>query len=72
LPVVLAVEETLLVLSQLSGVKQLMARFIYGSGLRLMECHRLREAFAMSIELVCFWLFSPVYYPYNREEVFSN
>jgi integron integrase len=42
LPVVLTVEETLLVLSQLSGVKQLMARILYGSGLRLMECHRLR------------------------------
>ncbi len=28
-------------LSQLSGVKQLMARLLYGSGLRLMECHRL-------------------------------
>ena len=42
LPVVLTVEETLLVLSQLSGVKQLMARLLYGSGLRLMECHRLR------------------------------
>ena len=42
LPVVLSVEETLLVLSQLSGVKQLMARLLYGSGLRLMECHRLR------------------------------
>ena len=33
LPVVLTVEETLLVLSQLSGVKQLMARLLYGSGL---------------------------------------
>jgi len=42
LPVVLTVEETLMVLSQLSGVKQLMARLLYGSGLRLMECHRLR------------------------------
>ncbi len=42
LPVVLTVEETLLVLSQLSGIKQLMARLLYGSGLRLMECHRLR------------------------------
>ena len=42
LPVVLTVEETLLVLSQLSGVKQLMVNLLYGSGLRLMECHRLR------------------------------
>ncbi len=42
LPVVLTVEEIFLVLSQLSGVKQLMARLLYGSGLRLMECHRLR------------------------------
>ncbi len=42
LPGVLTVEETLLVLSQLSGVKQLMARLLYGSGLRFMECHRLR------------------------------
>ena len=42
LPVVLTVEETQRVLSQLSGVKQLMARLLYGSGLRLMECLRLR------------------------------
>ncbi len=42
LPVVLTVEETQMVLSQLSGVKQLMAKLLYGSGLRLMECLRLR------------------------------
>jgi integrase len=43
LPVVLTVEETQMVLSQLSGVKQLMARLLYGSGLRLMECLRLQQ-----------------------------
>ena len=31
----------MLVLSQLTGIKELMARLLYGSGLRLMECHRL-------------------------------
>jgi len=30
------------------------------------------EDFAMYIELVCFLLFSPVYYQYIREEVLSK
>jgi len=30
------------------------------------------EDFAMSIELVCFWLFSPVYYQYIKEEVLTK
>jgi hypothetical protein len=30
------------------------------------------EAFEMSIELVCFWLFSPVIVPYFREELIFN
>ncbi len=42
LPVVLTREETQKILSLLSGVNHLMARFLYGSGLRLMECLRLR------------------------------
>src|SRR5262245_25655699 len=42
LPVVLAREEVRAVLAQLEGVHQLMAQLLYGSGLRLMECVRLR------------------------------
>ena len=41
-PVVLTREETSRILSQLNGVYYLMARLLYGSGLRLMECVRLR------------------------------
>ncbi|MGB7924401.1 MAG: integron integrase [Pyrinomonadaceae bacterium] len=41
-PVVLTRDETSRVLSQLSGVYKLMACLLYGSGLRLMECVRLR------------------------------
>jgi len=42
LPVVLSKDETRRLLSELSGVHLLMARILYGSGLRLMECVRLR------------------------------
>jgi len=42
LPTVLTKEETLKVISYLSGTHQLMAKLLYGSGLRLMECLRLR------------------------------
>jgi integron integrase len=42
LPVVLSRDEVRAVLEQLRGVKGLMARLLYGSGLRLMECLRLR------------------------------
>jgi integron integrase len=42
LPSVLTRDEVLGVIAQLSGVHQLMARLLYGSGLRLMECVRLR------------------------------
>ncbi|MBC7265256.1 MAG: integron integrase [Chloroflexi bacterium] len=42
LPTVLTKEETLRLIGCLSGVHQLMAKLIYGSGLRLMECLRLR------------------------------
>jgi len=42
LPVVMSKEETRQVLSAMSGVTQLMAKLLYGSGLRLMECIRLR------------------------------
>jgi integron integrase len=42
LPVVLSKSETLAVLQQLSGEHKLMAQLLYGSGLRLMECLRLR------------------------------
>jgi integron integrase len=42
LPTVLTQEETRRLLGQLSGMYGLMARLLYGSGLRLMECLRLR------------------------------
>jgi len=42
LPTVLTKEETLRLIACLSGTHQLMARLIYGSGVRLMECLRLR------------------------------
>jgi integron integrase len=42
LPVVLTCEEVDRLLGQLTGVKALMAGLLYGCGLRLMECLRLR------------------------------
>jgi len=42
LPTVMTKEETLRVIGFLSGTNQLMAKLLYGSGLRLMECLRLR------------------------------
>jgi integron integrase len=42
LPVVLSKDETRRLLGEMSGVHLLMARLLYGSGLRLMECVRLR------------------------------
>jgi integron integrase len=42
LPTVLTREEAQAVLAQLSGVPHLMASLLYGAGLRLMECVRLR------------------------------
>jgi len=42
LPVVLTVEEVKALLSQLSGRSLLIGQLLYGSGLRLMECARLR------------------------------
>jgi integron integrase len=42
LPTVLTREETLHVIDQLQGTHRLMAKLLYGSGLRLMECIRLR------------------------------
>lgn len=42
LPVVFSREEALAVLSNLKGSKWLMASLLYGSGLRLLECLRLR------------------------------
>ena len=42
LPTVLTPEETRTVIGFLSGIHQLMAKLLYGSGLRLMECLRLR------------------------------
>jgi len=42
LPVVLTRDEALSVLAALSGTNQLIAQTLYGSGLRLIECLRLR------------------------------
>lgn len=42
LPTVLTREETLQVIDYLHGIHKLMAQLLYGSGLRLMECVRLR------------------------------
>jgi len=42
LPTVLSKEETARVLSAMQGLHQLMAKLLYGCGLRLMECMRLR------------------------------
>jgi integron integrase len=42
LPTVMTKEETLKVITALSGTHQLMGKLLYGSGLRLMECVRLR------------------------------
>jgi len=42
LPTVLTRDETLRVIGGMKGVHQLMAKLLYGSGLRLMECIRLR------------------------------
>jgi site-specific recombinase XerD len=42
LPIVLTKDETLRLIGCLSGTHQLMAKLIYGSGIRLMECLRLR------------------------------
>lgn len=42
LPVVLSQEEAWRLFSQLQGTMKLMAGLLYGSGLRLMECARLR------------------------------
>ena len=41
-PVVLSHREALAVINEMSGKTQLMAKILYGSGLRLMECMRLR------------------------------
>ena len=42
LPVVFTVEEVKAVMKHLSGLKWIMANLLYGSGLRLIECLRLR------------------------------
>jgi integron integrase len=42
LPTVLTHQEAMTVIAKMSGTSQLMAKLLYGSGLRLMECLRLR------------------------------
>jgi len=49
LPTVLTKEEVHRVLGELSGTHQLTARLLYGSGLRLMECLRLRVKPVLSL-----------------------
>jgi len=56
LPTVLAKSEALRVINALTGVHQLMAKILYGSGLRLVECIRLRVKdidFAQHCLMVC-------------------
>jgi len=42
LPTVLTKEEARKVIGQMSGLHKLVAQLLYGSGLRLLECLRLR------------------------------
>ena len=42
IPVVMSKEETIRVIHALEGIHKLMGMLLYGSGLRLMECVRLR------------------------------
>jgi site-specific recombinase XerD len=42
IPTVLTKEEALTILLKMNGTHQLMAQLLYGSGLRLIECMRLR------------------------------
>jgi integrase len=42
LPTVLTHQEATAVLDKMSGVTQWLAKLLYGSGLRLMECLRMR------------------------------
>jgi integron integrase len=42
LPVVLTHQEAMTVIAKMTGTPRLMAKILYGSGLRLMECMRLR------------------------------
>ena len=50
LPVVMTREEVRAVLDRLTGDKRLMASLMYGAGLRLMECLRLRVRTSISAE----------------------
>ena len=42
IPVVLTKEEAVAIISRMNGLSKLMTKILYGSGLRLMECMRLR------------------------------
>jgi integrase len=42
LPVVLSIEEVRAIFAELDGIDLLMAEILYGSGLRILECCRLR------------------------------
>jgi site-specific recombinase XerD len=42
LPVVFTMDEILQIINQLEGYKWIMAQLMYGAGLRVMECVRLR------------------------------
>lgn len=56
IPVVLSHEQTLKVIGSLTGVHQLMAKLLYGCGLRLMECLRLRVK-DIDFEMSCITVF---------------
>ena len=51
LPTVLAQQEALAVIERLSDTYRLAAQLLYGSGLRLMECMRLRQGEATTREV---------------------
>jgi len=42
LPTVLSREQTMRIIGSMTGIHQLMAKLLYGSGLRVIECVRLR------------------------------
>jgi integrase len=53
LPTVLTKEETMKVISMMTGFHQLMVKILYGSGLRAIECLRFRNRFSQSHRGVC-------------------
>jgi len=62
LPVVLTKDEVQAILRQMSGEHQLLAKLLYGGGLRLMECVRLRVKLVLSLSKET-WISSAVKSP---------